>query len=390
MDVELQDGTIIEGVPEGTTKAQLMARIGKMNAPKTATQQLLGGFRNSGVFGAGASVLGLDPEKFPILRGLVNAGPVGAAVAGMGEAQKGLGKVGDIAGGATTDVLAPHVPPEVAGIAGAAASIAAPTIVGGLVGKAVGQPVLESGAKQLMQSALKPSSEELVSGKAAKAIQTMLDEGVNVTPAGAAALRSKIGDLHREVSQKIATSPEMVDKAYVASEVTKALTKFRQQVNPGADQAAILKSWSEFNSAWGAKIPIAEAHAMKQGTQQILSKKYGEQGAAAVEAEKAMARGLRLAIEEKIPEVAKLNAKESELLNALYIADKRAGLEGNKNPFSFALLAHNPEAATAFMVDRSSLFKSILARLMHSGSGTIPTAAGAAAGGVAGTAAQRQ
>lgn len=305
----------------------------------------------------------------------------------------GLEKVGKAAGGFATDAIAPYVPPEVAGAVGAAAEVGIPAVLGGGLGQAVGAAPVKAFGTRVMQSALKPSSKELVSGDAAKAIETMLTEGgggivgpgTNVTASGAASLRAKISDLHREVAQKIASSTEMVDKAFVASEVTKTLTKFRQQVNPGADREAILKAWQEFNTTWGPKIPIADAQALKSGTQHIVAKKYGEQSGATTEAEKSMARGLRLGIEDRIPEVGKLNAKEANLLNALYIADKRAGLEGNKNIGGLSFLAENKLAAAAFMADRSSLFKSILARLIRNSADTATAGTGAAIGGVAET-----
>ncbi len=55
---------------------------------------------------------------------------------------------------------------------------------------------MEPAAEVLMQSALKPTYADLKSGDAAKAIQTMLDEGVNVTPGGVQQLRAQIGKLN--------------------------------------------------------------------------------------------------------------------------------------------------------------------------------------------------
>ena len=324
----------------------------------------------------------LDNLKAALTAPRLAGGPMGMLGRELLSSQELFSKA---AGGAATDVLATHVPPEVAGFVGAATEVAVPTLAGAIAGRAIAQPVAKAAGERLMSSALKPSSKDLLSGDAAKAVQTMLDEGVNVTAGGAAALRAKISALHNEVAKKIAASPEMVDKAYVASEVSKTLAKFRNQVTPGADRKAILDAWQEFNTRFGAKIPVAEAQAMKQGTQAIISKKYGEIGSAATETQKGMARGLRLGIEDVIPEVKHLNAQESKLLNALYMADRRAALEGNKNIAGLSLLAKNPEAAAAFMVDRSSLFKSLLARMIHSRGGDVGAIAGGAAGGVAGS-----
>jgi hypothetical protein len=59
----------------------------------------------------------------------------------------------------------------------------------------------------------------------------------------------------------------------------------------------------------------AAAQRMKQGTYQVLKGKYGEQGSAAVEAQKALARGLKEEIANQFPEISGLNAAESKLLN---------------------------------------------------------------------------
>src|SRR5206468_3026519 len=110
------------------------------------------------------------------------------------------------------------------------------------------------------------------------------------------------------------------------------------------------------------------AQELKQGTYRILASKYGEQGSAATEAQKALARGLKEGISEKVPAVAGLNAEESKLINALEVAERRALMDGNKNFGGLAWLAHSPATWAAFMADKSALFKSLVARMMHSGS----------------------
>ena len=108
----------------------------------------------------------------------------------------------------------------------------------------------------------------------------------------------------------------------------------------------------------------------------MLAGKYGEQGSAATEAQKTLARGLKEGIAEAVPGVAGLNAKESALINALQLAERRAAVEGNKNLGGLAWLSHSPATWAAFMADKSGAFKSIVARMMHSGAKTIPQTAG--------------
>jgi hypothetical protein len=278
------------------------------------------------------------------------------------------GKVTDATGspalGAATTALGEAIP-----IALTSGTISAPGAV----------PVMEKAAKGLMQSALKPPSKAIVSGDAAKAVDTLLQEGVNISAKGAAQLRSKINQLSGEVAQMISASPATVDKAHVASEVYKALQKFRNQVNPGADTKAILNSWDEFRSMVGSKIPVQEAQALKQGTYKVLADKYAKIGGAvdneaATQAQMAMAKGLRKGIEEAVPGVGQLNAHESRLINALELAERRAGIGGNKDIGGIAWLAHHPEAAAAMMADRSAAFKSWLANRIYQARNAVPAA----------------
>jgi hypothetical protein len=58
-----------------------------------------------------------------------------------------------------------------------------------------------------------------------------------------------------------------------------------------------------------------DAQEMKQGTYQVLKGKFGEQGSAAVEAQKALARGLKEEIASQFPEISNLNAGLSKMLD---------------------------------------------------------------------------
>jgi hypothetical protein len=330
--------------------------------------------------------------------GLLRGGPMGAVTAGVGEGLRGIDEVADTAGGAATDALASvsgrrsvlnplglEVPPEVAGAVGAITKTAIPALVGATGTTSVGKPVMEAGAKRLMHSALKPSAQSQVGGvnsDAAKAIQTMLDEGVNVSTGGALKMRTLINKLHGDVAKQIAASPASVNKGHVASELFETLNRFREQVTSNADEAAILKAWAEFNGKYGATIPVQKAQSLKQGTYGILADKYAKGGQPAIEneastqAQMAMARGLRKGIEEVVPGVDKLNAREAALINALELAERRAGMAGNRDLAGIAWLAQNPGAAAAMLADRSPAFKSILARMMYRGKNVIPATAG--------------
>jgi hypothetical protein len=94
----------------------------------------------------------------------------------------------------------------------------------------------------------------------------------------------------------------------------------------------------------------------------VLEKKYGQLGSAETEAQKSLARGLKDAIAEAVPEVAPLNAKQSELIKALKVTGRRAMMDDNRNPVGIAGLSTNPSQLAAMLADRSALLKSLAAR----------------------------
>lgn len=318
-----------------------------------------------------------------VARDTIQRGPFMGPLTGlMSESQKMLDRGAYDIGGKVTDATGSPL----AGFAANVATQAIPTVLGGLGAEAAMSGGMKTAGKTLMHSALKPQSKDILSGDAAKAVQTMLDEGVNVSTGGAVKLRSQIHKLEAEVQKQISESGAVVDKAHVMKEVHEVLEKFRNQVNSADDVAKVMKSWEETTSKLAAKIPVRQAHDLKQGTYKALSDKYAKIGAveneASVQAQMAAARGLRLGTEEVVPGVAGLTKKESALINALEMTERRAGISGNKDIAGIAWLAQNPAAATAMMMDRSSAFKSWLANRIYQMRNAAPTAVGAGAAGL--------
>ena len=237
------------------------------------------------------------------------------------------------------------------------------------IAEQAGKPTaMEKGARSLIRSALKPQSKDIISGDAAKAVDTLLRADANVTPQGAAKLRGLVNQIEGEVKTLIgeaAKRGEMVDKSFVAREVLGELKKFRNQVNPGADTQAVLKSWEEFSRLVGEKIPVEQAHALKKGTYKILADKYAKMGSVenvpGTQTQMAMARGLRKGTEDVVPGVGGLTTQEASIINALEMVERRSGISGNKDIGGIAWLANNPQAAAAFMAGRSEAFKSWVA-----------------------------
>ena len=295
---------------------------------------------------------------------------VGQKTAAMAAAPfQWLANQADKAGAATTEATGSP-------LAGAAVNTAIqglPVVAGALPGMIKGPAA--SGARGLMQSAIKPTLKDLKSGRAAAAIDTLLAEGVNPTMGGVAKLRGSISALNAEIVEAIKNSPATVNKGALYTPIKQTLDKFSKQVNPNADLAAITKAWEEFKAhplLTGDTIPVQTAQQLKQGTYRILDKKYGQIGAAETEAQKALARGLKEEIANVVPEVAQLNARESQLITALQVAERRALMDGNKNPVGLAWLAHSPITWAAYMADKSALFKSVAARLLAASGRAVP------------------
>jgi hypothetical protein len=239
--------------------------------------------------------------------------------------------------------------------------------VAGYIGEKA-SPIFEIGAKKLMQSALKPTIEQLRKGQAETAINTLLSEGINATRGGVEKLKDRVGSINDEITNLITNSSATVDKQKVLDTLAKTKDKFRTQVSPTSDLNAIENVALDFANhpmINADSIPVQLAQQLKQGTYRTLDKKYGQIGSAETEAQKALARGLKEGVSEAVPEVTKLNAKESDLINTLKVTERRALMDANKNPMGLSLLANNPASWAAFMADKSALFKSLVARTLN-------------------------
>ncbi len=88
-----------------------------------------------------------------------------------------------------------------------------------------------------------------------------------------------------------------------------------------------------------------------------------------MEGQKALARGLKEEIVKEEPSIGPLNARESDLINALKLVEQRAAVDMNKNPVGLGAVTPSPSKMALFMADRSALVKSLLARGLNPGKG---------------------
>lgn len=300
----------------------------------------------------------------------------------LGNVGESLLNVGYDAGGAVTD----YTGSPALGAATTLATEAATMLLGGGAATAskVAEGVAKGTARKLMQSAIKPSTADLMAGKATKAVETMLKEGVDATPGGIMKLRANIDDLSKQVDAAIDRYPmATVKKELVSKHMQGIFDKYSKQINPKADKATIQKVMDEFLDEWKGAIPLKLAQELKSGTYKTLgNKSYGMNLAPAAERDalKMGALGLKEGIEEVAPEVIPLNARLSELINAGNVALRRTMQDANKNPFGLTWLAENPAAALAFAAERNPWIKSSLAHYLYSGGAERNL--GQAAGGI--------
>ncbi len=207
-----------------------------------------------------------------------------------------------------------------------------------------------------------------------KIVQTLLDEGVNVSPKGVERLDLLLSEKNAEIAEAVANAPGLIPKERVAAQVLPVAQRLARQVNPTADLEAVGSTIGEFlqHPTTPGALTVPEAQAMKIGTYAQIGKNYGKLSSATVEAQKALARGLKEEIVAEAPQVAGLNAAESRLILAREAVGRRVALSGNRDPVGFAWVAGHPMTFLAALIDRAPAVKSMLARGMYN------SAAGAA------------
>lgn len=313
-----------------------------------------------GVVAKGLSAIPMLSKLAPVIQsGGFN---LGTAKTGSTIANAGLRAVGGgVQGGAAAGLVDPEYAKTGAGIGMVApGAIAAAGKAGDLTSRG-----LDAVSRKLMNSALKPTIEMHRKGEAARAVQTMLDEGLNATKGGVEKLNVLVDDINAAIKRAIGGSQATVDKGRVLDKLDDTRAAFMKDVSPASALNQIDDVAHGFRNhpvAQGNNIPVQLAQDLKTGTYRTLKKSYGEMKGAETEARKALARGLKDEIAAAVPEVAGLNAKEAALLNALKVAERRALMDANKNPVGLGPLAPNTGMLLAFLADRSAALKSLAAR----------------------------
>lgn len=270
-------------------------------------------------------------------------------------------------GGAVTDIGAKiGLPPALSAGAGTAANFAAGAIPALFAGQITGQtvkPIANFLSKELMYSALKPSSVNASVAENFNKVQTMLEGGYNVTAGGVEKMKGRVGALEDEIRNLVKASPEQVSLADVSKEAQGVRGSFILD----KDQKTVDRIFEEMKRKYFPKgMSMEEAHALKQKIYKSVKDKAfsGELQSAEKESLMGVARGIR-GKEITVPGVEERLAEQSRLLEVLEPAEKRAIAELRNNPAGLSLLAHNPKLMALYIGDRSSAFKSVLANMIN-------------------------
>lgn len=211
-------------------------------------------------------------------------------------------------------------------------------LVGGAVTKG-----LASGAKNIYRGYLKPSLAAKNVGKADEIVDTALREALPISKGGAGKADRIIGELKAEVDRILSTSPGSIDLGAVANRV-RAFAK-QKYYRAGADlsdyQTALgvadrIDNHPALGIPRATQVPLDDANRVKRALQESASSSYGTPNAnAAKRATKEGARELRLDIEGATGgatgQVAKLNARESKLIDAARAIKQAAAREANQS-----------------------------------------------------------
>ncbi len=334
--------------------------------------------------GMGMSAAGVDPSKWPevsappsytsqlarrlgatsaenepknrkerLLAAAIQSG-IGMAVPG-GAANAGKNAVVGVTAG-----LAGQGTKEATGSDLAALAVGAltPSVVRG------GARVLRGGAESLMEHAIDPTLLDLQRGKVGPAIKTFLEKGIGPTKKGIAQLKTEGEILNDAAKAELAkNSNKVLRRDDVAANALQPLMREEERIG-GYLSRRLRGIQDEYDTMAGfpRNIPLEQANDIKRNYQQQT--KYGVATDGADDARKAIARELRLQIEQNAPGVAPINAEASKIWNAVNVGERRALLHGKQQPIGIGVLSGNPTLAAAYAAQRNPWILTRLAQML--------------------------
>lgn len=205
-------------------------------------------------------------------------------------------------------------------------------------------PEITRGAKAVYRGVLKPSLERLSLSDARAVIDAAFKEGIAVTAKGLGKAQNLLGELGGRVDTllKDATG-RTVDLNAIADEV-RAFAKRRYFIpgQPSANYDAAMKvadeidkhaSLPQVGGVTQTAVDLPTAQTVKRGLDtSITDSAFGVETASATkEAQKVGRHGLRVGIEQQVPDIASLNMRESPLIGLARELQMALGREGNKD-----------------------------------------------------------
>lgn len=362
-----------------------------------------GGAAGGIIGGIGGTVAGMGVGGWPgAVGGAAVGGATGEAAKRLAQAWRGTTPPAQAGGTVMGDMAR-----AAGGIAGEGAIQGGMEALGGAVPK-VGKHV----AGVLMQSAVKPGIKNTAKALARGVektelpiIKTLLNEGVNVSAGGIAKLDRIISSTNKEIADAISSLPGSVNPEAVAMRTKSVAEAAANQVNPGSDVSAVEHAVQEFltqpkttqMAQVGTKqvprgvldasgemlmksepvmgrvpraLSLPESQSLKTGTYRSLKEKaYGELKAPAIEAQKALARGLKEEIELEAQKsgvsLAGKNAREGAAIEGKEAIARRLAAAGNQDPIALAWLAAHPATGLLYIMEKSPMVKSLLARGLY-------------------------
>jgi hypothetical protein len=212
-----------------------------------------------------------------------------------------------------------------------------------LVGKVFPKGARAAVAGKIYEKVLKPAKKYSDFDRARMVAQG-LEEGIPITRKGADKIGKALEKINDEIDVRIkgAGDARTIDPERVLArldELDAQVADPLSSVNPFEERAAIKAARDNFRRTIeearleGGKLTAAEAQRMKRGTYQKLGDRAyrTEKPKAQIQAEQALARGLKEELEAIFPELKGLNAKDGALISlrdAIDDAVKRTGNRG--------------------------------------------------------------
>lgn len=162
--------------------------------------------------------------------------------------------------------------------------------------------------------------------------QTGLDNGIIPNAKGYVKLLDKIDDANKKISESIKSARgKTVSTDKIVSTLDDLKDFYKNTINPKPFIDELEDIAQGMRKAWGNKIPIEQAQKIKQNTYVLLRKHYGELKSMSIEAQKALARGIKDQIVSVHPEIASLNKADSALLELEGVIEKAASRISNRD-----------------------------------------------------------